>query len=105
MIKRFDIVLLKTQKNIRWVSGPAGRPATPKGQWVVTAVSQNNMVVLSKDETIIQVPIDDVILIAEYDLRKVIDRIKGIKPDTIQGDSDHVEEGRGRDAKGSQEKA
>lgn len=93
MIKRFDIVVLKTIENVKWVSGPAGRPATPKGQWIVTAVSQNNMVVLSKDETIIQIPIDDVTIVAEYDLSRVIKKIKDIKPENVQGDDDG-EEGR-----------
>jgi hypothetical protein len=93
MIKRFDIVVLKTIEHVKWVSGPAGRPATPKGQWIVTAVSQNDMVVLSKDETIIQIPIGDVIMVAEYDLDNVIKKIKDIKPETLLGDNDG-EEGR-----------
>jgi hypothetical protein len=96
MIKRFDIVVLKTTENVKWMSGPAGRPALPKGHWIVTALGQKNQAILAKDETLIQIPIDDIIKVSEYDLGKVIKAIKSIKPETVNlgGDEDGQESGR-----------
>jgi hypothetical protein len=74
-IKRFDIVKIKTIKNVNWVSGPAGRPASPKGNWsVMAAVDDDYMIV--KDQTVIRIPKNDVALVIEYDLDKAIDSIK-----------------------------
>ena len=78
MIKRLDIVKIKSIKNVTWVSGPAARPATPKGNWSVVG-NIGNILLIAKDETIAQIPIGDVIKVAEYDINKVIENIKKVR--------------------------
>ena len=79
-IKQFDIVILKSVKNVDYVSGPAGRPATPRGRWIVTwADDKNPKLLLAKDETIIQIPKDDVIKIGDYSVQKVFELVKRVR--------------------------
>lgn len=79
MIKRFDLVRLKTVQNIAWVSGPKGRPASPKGVWSVVAGVDTTKLMLAKDETVIQVPMEDVIKVADYGIEHVMERVKQIR--------------------------
>ena len=80
MIKRFDIIRLKTTKNIKWLSGPAGRPADPRGNWsVVAGVANTDILLISKDETIAQVPESDVIKVADYGFEHAVESIKKIR--------------------------
>lgn len=78
MIKRLDIVKIKSIKNVTWISGPAARPAGPKGNWSVVG-NIGNILLIAKDETLAQVPVEDVIKVAEYDIQKVIENIKKVK--------------------------
>ena len=78
MIKRLDIVKIRSIKRVTWVSGPAARPAGPKGNWSVMG-NIGQILLLAKDETIIQIPVEDVIKVAAYDLNKVIENIKKVK--------------------------
>lgn len=75
-IKRFDVVQITTVKNVNFVSGPANRPAIPQGNWTVVAGVGSNELLLSKDETIIRIPVFDVVKIANYDVQRVIETIK-----------------------------
>lgn len=76
MIKRFDLVRLKTIQNIAWVSGPQGRPASPQGIWSVVAGVDTTKLMLAKDETVIQIPMEDVVKVADYGIEHVMERIK-----------------------------
>lgn len=77
---QFDIVKLKTTQNVKWVSGPAGRPASPQGSWsVIGSIKDKGILLLSKDETVIQIPLDDVVKIAEYDITKVVHGIRSVR--------------------------
>jgi len=69
-IKRFDIVKLKTIENVKWMSGPSGRPATPIGNWSVIGNIKTSLL-LSKNNTIIKVPVNDIVKIADYDINKI----------------------------------
>jgi hypothetical protein len=83
MIKRFDIIRLKTTKNIKWLSGPAGRPADPRGNWsVIAGVEDTDRLLISKDETTAQVPESDVIKVADYGFEHAIESIKKIRTKT-----------------------
>jgi hypothetical protein len=93
MIKRLDVVRILTTERIKWVSGPAGRPASPKGEWSV-AGANGNLLLLSKDETIIQVPYNDVVKVAEYDISRVIENVKRVtRMSDIQGEKNESSEG------------
>lgn len=78
LIKRFDLVRLKTIKNVVWVSGPSGRPATPQGLWSVVG-NVGKILFIAKDETIAQIPVSDVLKVADYDLDSVLSRIKQVR--------------------------
>lgn len=67
MIKQFDIVKLKTTKNVRYISSPNNNPTKPTGNWSVIGFIGNE-ILLSKDLTIIKVLINDVIKVANYKL-------------------------------------
>jgi len=91
-MRQFDLVVLKTIKNVRYLSGPAGRPAKPQGVWIVTSVFGDNTVLLSKDETVIRIPQNDVQLVGKYDLevirgklKEINDKFKGRTADRTSG--------------------
>jgi hypothetical protein len=80
MVKRFDFVVLKTIRNVKWVSGPASRPASPKGLWsVVGGVGGTDVLLLAKDNTVIKIPASDVHKVGDYDLNKSIQWVRRIK--------------------------
>lgn len=79
MIKRFDIVRIKTIDRVTWLSGPASRPAPPQGNWSVVAGVGADLLMLAKDETIIQIPISDVLKVADYDIKHALESIKKIR--------------------------
>lgn len=78
MVKRFDLVGIRTIRNVVWVSGPATRPAKPQGSWSVVG-NIGKTLVLARNETIIQIPIGDVYKMADYSIEKVINGIKDIR--------------------------
>lgn len=94
--------MIKTTRNVKWLSGPSGRPAIPKGNWIVVAIGRKNEILIAKDETMVQIPVSDVEKIADYSVERVIESIKKINPKTIKLGEDHGKgkeeerEGRGR---------
>lgn len=79
MIKRFDLVSIKTIGRVKWLSGPASRPATPQGNWVVICGIGKNELMLSKDETLIRIPILDVFKVADYGIDHAIRSVRDIR--------------------------
>ena len=79
MIKRFDLVTIKTTRNITFLSGPATRPADPRGNWVVYAGTDDGEIILARKETIIRIPAADVVRVAEYGLEHAFESIKKIR--------------------------
>lgn len=80
MIKRFDLVIIKTIKNVHWLSGPASRPASPRGIWsVVAGVEGMSKVMLARNETACIVPIEDIELAVDYDIDKAVQSIKNVR--------------------------
>jgi hypothetical protein len=78
-IKRFDIVRLLRSDRVSYVSGPAGKAATPNGNWIVVAGCETDKYLLAKQETIIKIPMDDVFKIGDYDLGDAINRVKRVR--------------------------
>jgi hypothetical protein len=68
MHKLFDIVRLKQVNNVSFVSGPQNNPASPQGDWKVVGGVGGRQLMLAKDDTIILIPPEDVVIVAEYDL-------------------------------------
>ena len=80
MIKRFDLVALKSTKNVKWLSGPPRRPSSPKGAWsVVSGVSGRDMLLLAKEDTMIQIPVNDVIKVGDYNLDRAMELVKRVR--------------------------
>ena len=79
MWRRFDIVQLLTTRNIRFLSGPPGRPAKPVGSWSVVGNLPGAKLMIAKDETIAVIPVIDVRKIGSYDLEKAIEDVKKVK--------------------------
>lgn len=78
MIKRFDLIRIITVKNVVWVSGPTGRPASPKDEWSVIG-HIGDVLYIAKDETIAQIPVKDVMKVADYSLEKALEGIKKVR--------------------------
>lgn len=79
-LKRFDIVQIKTIERVTWLSGPASRPATPQGNWIVYAgVGMGDDIMIVKDETVAQIPASDVFKVADYGTEHALEHIKKIR--------------------------
>ena len=79
MIRRFDIVKIKSVERVIWMSGPAGRPASPKGCWSVIMGVGDDELLLAKDETVIRIFKDDVVKVADYNLVDTLDMIQKVR--------------------------
>jgi hypothetical protein len=64
-LNQFDVVRLVHTKNIKYLSGPPGRPTAPKGDWAIVGFIDRDCI-LAKQSTIIRVPPSDIRLIASY---------------------------------------
>lgn len=69
--QQFDLVHILSTKKISWLSGPAGKPAKPKGLWSIVAFRPDGKILLSKDETIILTDIMNIRKAGTYDLNEV----------------------------------
>jgi hypothetical protein len=79
MFRQNDIVRLKDEKHVKYVSGPKGRPATPKGDWIVVG-SMGADLMLARNNTIIRIPMVDVVKIASYDMGRILKAVDDAKP-------------------------
>ena len=72
--RQFDIIQLITTKNIRYLSGPQGKPANPNGNWSVIGLVEAD-IVAAKDSTVIRVPISDIRHVGSYDIDGFLDKL------------------------------
>jgi hypothetical protein len=80
MINRFDIVRILSIDNVKWVSGPPDRITSPHGDWSVVLVSDvKGHALISKDSTVVVIPVSDIALVASFDNNKSIQTISDIK--------------------------
>jgi hypothetical protein len=77
-IKRFDLIRILTIEHVVWVSGPAGHPASPQGTWSVIG-NIGNVLLISKDETVVQIPVQDVVKVADYNLERVFEMVRKVQ--------------------------
>jgi len=66
-IRRFDLVKLKTTKNVSYLSDDID----PHGIWSVLAIVGGDLL-LCKKKSIIRIPASDVLLHHSYDLKQVL---------------------------------
>ena len=64
-LNQFDVVRLIHTKNIKYLSGPPGRPTSPKGDWTIIGFVDKECI-LAKQSTVVRVPYSDVKLLASY---------------------------------------
>lgn len=73
--RKFDIVRLIHSRRVKFLSGPPGRAAAPKGEWSIVGFIERDAI-LAKQSTIIRVPVGDIERIAEYDKKILFDKLK-----------------------------
>ncbi len=76
-MRQFDVVRILRVDNVKYLSGPPGRAASPKGEWSVVAFVEDEAL-LAKQSTIIRIPLPDIVRVAEYDLALFADRLKNV---------------------------
>jgi hypothetical protein len=76
LLKQFDLVELTSVKNIKFLSGPSGKPATPQGFWSVVGFVGTD-IVIAKDATIVRAPLSAVIKVASFNTS--VDQLKRTK--------------------------
>lgn len=80
MWKRFDRVSIKTTKNISWLSTTPGKKEDPKGIWTVMGnIPGSGNLLIVKGNTIVEIPLTDVVKVADYDVDSFVDKVKKIK--------------------------
>lgn len=75
MFKQFDIVRIKTTKNVTWISLPPGKQVKdidPNGYWSVVG-SIGIYLIICKESTLVRIPYDDVEKVASYNIDKFIE--------------------------------
>jgi hypothetical protein len=73
--RQFDIVRLLNIENVKYLSGPRGRAASPKGEWSIVGFIDGEAI-LARQQTIIRIPTADIIRIAEYSKDALLDKLK-----------------------------
>lgn len=64
-IKQFDLVQIRTTKNIKYLSSEKGCATSPHGNWSVVGFIKREAL-LSKQGSLVRVPVSDLILIGEF---------------------------------------
>jgi hypothetical protein len=81
LLKQFDLVEILSAKNIRFVSGPPGKPAKPQGLWSVVGFIGSD-IVIAKDETVVRAPLSAVSKVASFNTDiEQLKRTKRLKED------------------------
>lgn len=80
--RQFDIVRLVHTKNVKYLSGPKGRAASPKGEWSIVGFI-NGDAILARDNTLLQIPVSDIVRIAEYNKDALLNKLKQAGQPTI----------------------
>jgi hypothetical protein len=65
-LKQFDLVKLKTTKNVKFLTAPDDKEVSPHGAWSVIGVFDKTDALLCKEGATCRIPIEDIIKIAEY---------------------------------------
>lgn len=73
MFKQFDMIRIKTTKNVTWMSKPEGMGnVDPNGKWSVVG-SLGIYLLVCRNSVLVKIPFDDVEKIANYDITKLFE--------------------------------
>ena len=75
MFKQFDIVQIINIENVSYLSAPPNSPTRPQGEWSIVGFKQGEAI-LSKDYTIIKIPVKDIRKIGGYNIPNIIKKEK-----------------------------
>jgi hypothetical protein len=75
VLNQFDVVRLLRADNVKYLSAPPGRATAPRGEWSVVGFIDRDCL-LAKQTTIIRVHPSDVAIIARYNLRGLVAKVK-----------------------------
>ena len=73
-IKQFDLVTLKTTQNVKFLTAPDENEVSPHGMWSVIGIVNKTNVLVCKDGAVCLLPMDDIVLVAEYNINKMIEK-------------------------------
>lgn len=76
MLTQFDAVMIRTTRNVTWLSGPKGSKIGPKGIWRVVCVVGDNEVMINKGPCSCRIPINDVKKVDDFDKSKEFVNVK-----------------------------
>lgn len=74
IISRFDLVTIRTTKNVSYLSADTCEKVDPNGTWSVLAILGRDLL-LCKKKAVIRIPASDVLLFHKYDIKSVIDSL------------------------------
>lgn len=74
IISRFDLVTIRTTKNVSYLSADTSEKVDPNGTWSVLAILGRDLL-LCKKKAVIKIPASDVLLFHKYDIKSVIDSL------------------------------
>ncbi len=75
-VGQFDLVRIRTTRNVSYYSSPTGQ--TPHGEWtVIVAVGQT--LLLHKADAVVRIPAGDVELLAVHDPAAALGAIKRVR--------------------------
>jgi hypothetical protein len=75
-LKQLDTVYITSTKRVKYLCAPPDKEVTPKGSWSVAAIIGQD-VLITKDETVVLIPIEDVLKSGENHLDVILDYLKG----------------------------
>jgi hypothetical protein len=81
-LSQFDVVKLRSTKNVKFLSGPQGRVTDPDGDWTIVGFVDKECLI-AKQSTIIKVPHIDLILVATYSKDIFIKKLQNTGKATI----------------------
>jgi len=74
MFAKFDVVMIKTTKNVKYISVDP-KLVSPKGYWTVSNIVENDLMI-TKNSVVIRIPQEDVL--KAVDINQSMSRIHGL---------------------------
>lgn len=77
-LEQFDVVQIVRQDHVSYLSAPQGAAAKPDGHWTITGFIGDDALI-SKQDTVIRIPVADIRPIAKYDLDNFEKKLRGTR--------------------------
>jgi len=77
-LEQFDVVQIVKQDHVKYLSAPQGAATKPDGHWTITGFVEGDALI-SKQDTIIRIPVSDIRPVAKYDLENFEKKLRGTR--------------------------